>query len=59
MQKQAGWSRFLLGGIEAYFCAVAKTFALWRAKSTSNRNPKLPSKEPNHCDTARYALAHI
>jgi hypothetical protein len=24
MQKQAGWSRFLLGGIEAYFGAVAK-----------------------------------
>jgi hypothetical protein len=39
----------LLGGIEAYFGAVAKTFAsraLWRAKSTSNRNPKLRSKEP-------------
>src|SRR5258708_37647868 len=34
MQKQAGWSRFLWGGIEAYFGSVAKISATTQAGAT-------------------------
>src|SRR5258708_31790637 len=34
MQKQAGWSRFLWGGIEAYFGSVAKISSTTQVMAT-------------------------
>lgn len=45
MQKQAGWSRLLLGGIEAYFGAVAKTLAKSEPFTASARMIEMPDRK--------------